>query len=526
LHLSQKREVPGQALPFSLSIIHLIIPKKFAFHSRASSSIRYNSFNIQSESPMPLFTPGRRWQPAYYSFENKPFFEKALAALERAIKGPLFGCRMCGNCLLQETAFICPMECPKGLRNGPCGGSTAEHCYVDPTRPCIWYQIYTRAEKMGRLDRLMEVFPPLDWDRVGGEQWLDLLHTYNAAGGIKSTLRNMRLPEEERNKAYEDFLYAVRQPDWWQGDALPHPALEHEPVSTLEEKLSQGKFAITAEVSPPISASSADLIKKFNLLRGYVDAVNFTDNPSATSRMSPLACSALCLQNGLEPVMQMAARDYNRMGIQSTVLGAAALGIRNILCLTGDHSRLGPQPHSRMDIWDVDSIQLIWLLRRMRDEGRFLDSRQIQAAPPIFIGAASSPYASEFRFQAARETKKINAGAQFFQTNVIYDVPSFKEYLECLDKNGQLGRVFILAGITPIRSLKAAQMMSQVPGVVIPKHIFSRLESAADPKEEGIQIALETIDQVKSLPGINGIHFMAIGWESIVPRLITESGIH
>ncbi len=474
---------------------------------------------------MPLFTPGRRWQPAYYSFENKPFYEKALAALERAIKGPLFGCRMCGNCLLQETAFICPMECPKGLRNGPCGGSTAEFCYVDPSRPCIWYKIYERAEKMGRSERLLEIFPPLDWDKVGSDQWMDLIKRYNAAGGIPSTFKNLSKPAEERKRAYEDFLYEIRQPDWWQGDAKPHPALEHAPVSKLEEKLLNGQFVVTAEVAPPISASSTDLVKKFDLLRDYIDAVNFTDNPSATSRMSPLAASVLCLQNGLEPVMQIAARDYNRMGIQSTVLGASALGIRNILCLTGDHSRLGPHPHSRMDIWDIDSIQLIWLLRRMRDEGHFLDNRKIDPTPPVFIGAASSPYASTFRYQAARETKKVNAGAQFFQTNLIYDVPAFKEYLANLESAGLLGKVFVLAGIAPIRSLKAAQMMNQVPGVVIPDSVMRRMEKAADPKEEGIHIALEIIEQVKSLPGIHGVHFMAVGWESIVPRLIKDSGL-
>ena len=376
---------------------------------------------------MPLFTPGRRWQPAYYSFENKPFYEKALAALERAIKGPLFGCRMCGNCLLQETAFICPMECPKGLRNGPCGGSTAEFCYVDPSRPCIWYKIYERAEKMGRSERLLEIFPPLDWDKVGSDQWMDLIKQYNAAGGIPSTIKNLSKPAEERKRAYEDFLYEIRQPDWWQGDAKPHPAPEHTPVSKLEEKLISGQFVVTAEVAPPISASSTDLVKKFDLLRDYIDAVNFTDNPSATSRMSPLAASVLCLQNGLEPVMQIAARDYNRMGIQSTVLGASALGIRNILCLTGDHSRLGPHPHSRMDIWDIDSIQLIWLLRRMRDEGHFLDNRKIRPNPAGIHWRSQFTIRIDFpRFQAARETKKVNAGAQFFQTNLIYDVPAFK----------------------------------------------------------------------------------------------------
>ncbi len=158
-----------------------------------------------------------------------------------------------------------------------------------------------------------------------------------------------------QKKNYEQFLYQLRQPDWWLGDALPHPAPLHKPVSSLEQKLVAGDFVITAEVAPPLAASSAELVNKFNKLRGLSnDAVNFTDNPFATSRMSPLAASILCLQNGLEPVMQIASRDYNRMGVQSTVLGASALGVRNILCLTGDHSSQGPHPHSRMDIWDID----------------------------------------------------------------------------------------------------------------------------------------------------------------------------
>jgi methylenetetrahydrofolate reductase (NADPH) len=474
---------------------------------------------------MPGFTPGRRWQPAYYPFHKSTFPHRVMEALERTVKGVLFGCRMCGNCLLQETAFICPMECPKGIRNGPCGGSTPEHCYVDPSRPCIWYKIYARAEKMGRQERLLEVFPPLDWDAVGRDQWFSMFEHLKANGGVKFVLDMLKQPAGERKQTYARFLYDYRQPAWWQGDAGAHPSTRTEPASGLQEKLAQGRFVVTAEVSPPISAAPDDLVKKFNLLRDYVDAVNFTDNPSATSRMSPIACSALCLQNGLEPVMQIAARDYNRMGVQSTVLGASALGVRNILCLSGDHSRLGPEPHSRMDIWDIDSIQLIWMLRRMRDEGHFLDEREIKVSPPVFIGAAASPNSSTVSIQVARETKKINAGAQFFQTNLIYDVERFEQYLAGLDKDGLLSRVHILAGAAPIRSVKAAQMMNQVPGIVIPERIIKRLENAADPKEEGIQVALEIIERVKNLPGVRGIHFMAVGWESIVPRLAQESGL-
>ncbi len=321
------------------------------------------------------------------------------------------------------------------------------------------------------------------------------------------------------------FFTEIRQPVWWSGDDQPHPAPDHEPVSLLEKKLVSGEFAITVEVSPPLSNSPDEVIKKVDMLRPYVDAANFTDNPSATPRMSSLACSLICLQHGLEPVLQVAARDRTRMSVQAEVLGASALGIKNILCLTGDHSRMGPSPHGRMDIWDIDSIQMLWILRKMRDEGRFLDSRELKSSPELFLGAAGSPFASEIRFQAIREQKKANAGAQFFQTNLIYDVDHFRRYMEALQAHGVPDRAYILAGVAPIRSAKAACYMKQIPGIHIPQAIIDRLENAADPKEEGVQIALEIIDGVRKIPGVSGIHFMSVTWESIVPRLIQESGL-
>ena len=474
---------------------------------------------------MPGFTPGRRWQAAYKPFKKSSFSDQVEETLERTIKGLLFGCRMCGNCLLQETAFICPMECPKGLRNGPCGGSTPEHCYVDETRPCIWYRIYDRAEKMGRLDRLMEVLPPLDWDKVGTSAFRDLRIHLKESGGLNALWRGWTSTPERRKEKWERFFYEVRQPDWWQGDALPHPAPPHAPVSHLEDILAQGKFAITAEIAPPISANREDLEKKIVMLKDWIDAANFTDNPSATPRMSSLACSLVALENGVEPVMQIAARDRTRMGLQGEVLGASALGIRNILCLTGDHPQLGPPPHGRKDIWDLDAIQCIWIIRRMRDENQFLDCREIKCAPQAFIGAAGSPYASTPLIQAMREEKKVNAGAQFIQTNLIFDIDGFQEYLEALERRDVLQRVSLLAGISPIRSVKGAHAMNQVPGVKIPDWIIRRMENSSDAREESVQITLELIEKVKQLPGVSGVHLMAVGWESIVPRLIKESGL-
>ncbi len=473
---------------------------------------------------MPGMTPGRRFQPAYYSFRRRSAGERLLALVERQAKGLAFGCRMCGNCLLQETAFICPMECPKGLRNGPCGGSTPEGCYVDPSRPCIWHRIYERAERMGRSSRLMEVLPPLDWSRVGADTWAEVC-TRARRRGAGRALASFFGTRAARAAFWDGLFAEIRQPEWWRGDDRAHPAPPHPPASRLEEKLAAGQFVVTAEVAPPLSVAPDELIRTLQLLKSYIDAANFTDNPSATPRMSSLACSTIAVAQGVEPVMQIAARDRTRMGLQAEILGAAALGIRNVLCLTGDHSTLGPAPTGRMDIWDLDSIQMLWILRRMRDERQYLDGRPLRNPPRLFLGAAASPCASTPRIQALRELKKAHAGAQFFQSNLVYDVDAFEQYLEALDQNGTLALAPFLVGITPVRSARAAQAMALVPGVKIPSSLISRLERSRDPKEEGVQIALEILDRIKRLPGVAGAHLMAVGWELIVPRLVREAGL-
>jgi methylenetetrahydrofolate reductase (NADPH) len=481
---------------------------------------------------MPVFTPGRRWQPPFMPFKREPFGRRALASIESWTKGPLFGCRMCGNCLLQETAFICPMECPKGARNGPCGGSTSEHCYVDETRPCMWYKIYERSFAMGREEKLLEILPPLDWEKVGTETWGDVAEQIGKVGVGKFVSGLVSGDAEQRKQNWESVFEPVRQPDWWQGDALYHAPAYIEPVSELEKALKSGAFVVTAEVAPPVTTATTRLNKNIDLVKPYVAAVNFTDSPSATPRMSSWACSTLAVQRGAEPVMQIAARDRTRVGLQSEVLGAAALGVKNILCLSGDSMKMSPQPRGRMDIIDIDSIQMLWILRRMRDENKYLDGREIKFPPKYFLGAAAAPFASEPKFQALREHKKINAGAQFFQTNLVFDPDGMEVWLNELAKRNILDKVHILIGITPLKSLKMAQYMDKdVPGISIPKKLMERMESAKDgAEEEGVKIALEIIEAVKKLRssgpgGISGIHIMAVGWEEIVPRIVTEAGL-
>lgn len=476
---------------------------------------------------MPIFTPGRRWQPPFMPFKREPFGRRALATVEKAVKGPMFGCRMCGNCLLQETAFICPMECPKGERNGPCGGSTPETCYIDETRPCIWYKIYDRAYKMGREEKLLEVLPPLDWGKVGTETWGDVIDQLRKVG-VRKFLKDWTSKDAvKRKEAWESVFEPVRQPDWWQGDAKYHAPGYTEPMSQLERDLREGKFVVTAEVAPPLTVSTKKLLSNVELVKPYVSAINFTDNPSATARMSSWACSTMCVQNGAEPVMQIVARDRTRVSLQAEALGASALGVRNYLCLSGDSMRLGPNPRGRMDIIDLDSIQMLWILRRMRDEGRYLDGRAIKFPPKYFLGAAASPFASKPKYQALREEKKVNAGAQFLQTNLVYDPDGFEIWLNEIAKRNILDKVFILVGITPLKSLKVAQYMNnEVPGVFVPKRVIERMEAAGDgAEEEGVQIALELIEAIKNKQGVHGIHIMAVGWEEIVPRIVTEAGL-
>lgn len=479
---------------------------------------------------MSFFTPGRRWQPHYTPFKDEPFGLRVLEAAEIAIKGPLFGCRMCGNCLLQETAFICPMQCPKGMRNGPCGGSTPEYCYVDKSRPCIWYKIYERAFKMRREEILLEVLPPLDWEKVGGETWGDVLKQVKVVGAKKVVNGLISRERGKRIATWEGIFRPVRQPDWWQGDREYHAPKYTEPASELERRLKAGEFVVACEITPPLSVSTNKLTSNIDLVKPYVTAINFTDNASATPRMTSWACGKIAIEHGAEPVMQIAARDRTRAGLQGEILGACALGIRNVLCVTGDSPVLSPRPRGRMDINDLDSIEMLWILRRMRDEGHYLDGREIKFPPRFFLGAAASPFASNPKFQALREQKKVNAGAQFFQTNLVYDIERMETWLNELARRNILDRVYILIGITPLKSLKMTRYMTEVPGVYVPESILKRMEAAeaaGNAQEEGVQIALELARKIRGYEkqGIHGLHIMPVGWEEIVPRIVTEAGL-
>jgi len=295
--------------------------------------------------------------------------------------------------------------------------------------------------------------------------------------------------------------------------------------TNLEKILGSGGFAVTAEAGPPKGTSAAVVQRKGEILRNCCDAVNITDNQTAIVRMSSLAGSLLLKQAGVEAVMQMVVRDRNRLALQSDILGAVAMGIGNFLCLSGDHQKFGNHPTAK-GVFDIDSIQLIQMLKKMRDEKKFLCGDDISGEVPAFIGAAANPFADPFEFRVKRLAKKVKAGVDFIQTQAVYDVPKFARYMDMVCEQGLDEQVHILAGVIPIRSVGMARYMRDyVSGVSVPDEIITRLEQAEKAKDEGVKIILEIIEQLKEIPGVHGIHIMAVGWEDIVPEMVEKAGL-
>jgi 5,10-methylenetetrahydrofolate reductase len=295
--------------------------------------------------------------------------------------------------------------------------------------------------------------------------------------------------------------------------------------TNLERVLESGSFAVTAEAGPPKGTSAAVMQRKAEILRNCCDAVNVTDNQTAIVRMSSLAGSVLLKQQGVDPVMQIVCRDRNRIAIQSDVLGAVALGIGNVLCLSGDHQTFGNHPTAK-NVFDIDSIQLIAALKAMRDEKKFLCGEDIAGEVPLFIGAAANPFADPFEFRVARLAKKVKAGAEFIQTQAVYDLAKFAKWMEMAVERGLDKQTHILAGVIPIKSAGMARYMRDyVSGVTVPDAVVTRMEQAKDAKAEGLKIAVEIIEQLKEVPGIHGVHIMAVGWEDIVPEIVKQAGL-
>ena len=297
--------------------------------------------------------------------------------------------------------------------------------------------------------------------------------------------------------------------------------------SKLEKVLRSGQFAVTGECGPPRGADADVIRKKCSLLKDKADAFNITDNQTAVVRMSSIASAVIMMQEGMEPVMQMVCRDRNRIAIQSDILGGAALGIKNMLCLSGDHQKFGDHPQAK-NVFDLDSIQLINAVKTMRDEGKFISGEEIKGAPNLFIGAAANPFADPFEIRAPRLAKKVAAGVDFIQTQCIFNLKKFEEWMKQVVDMGLHEKVYILGGVTPFKSFGMARYMANnVPGMDVPEELLQRMKNTPKEKqaEEGITIAVETVKQLQSIKGIAGVHIMAIEWEEKVGEIAEKAGL-
>jgi methylenetetrahydrofolate reductase (NADPH) len=299
--------------------------------------------------------------------------------------------------------------------------------------------------------------------------------------------------------------------------------------SKLEKILAAGHYAVTSECGPPRHGAPEGIEKKGKMIADYVDAINVTDNQTAVVRQCSLACCIRLKLMGLEPVLQMVTRDRNRIAIQSDLLGATSFGIHNILCLTGDHQRFGDHP-SATNVFDMDSTRLIQTVKMMRDEGRLLGGHEMhEGKPEMFIGAAENPFADPFEIRVLRLAKKVAAGAQFIQTQCIYNMEKFKLWMKQVGEQGLFEKVAILAGLTPMKNVGMARYMkNRVPGMDVPDTIIKRLAGVPKEKQadEGINILLEQIEELKNVEGVRGFHIMAIEWEEKVPEIVERAGLY
>jgi len=302
---------------------------------------------------------------------------------------------------------------------------------------------------------------------------------------------------------------------------------EYSAGSKLEKIFRSGQKALTGECGPPRGCDVEHFRHKANFLKGYVDAVNLTDNQTAVVRFCSMAAARILLDMDLEPVMQMVTRDMNRIALQSNILGAAALGIKNLLCLTGDHQSFGDHPQAK-NVHDLDSVMLAHALKTMRDEGKMISGTELQGRPRMFIGAAANPFADPQEFRVVRMGKKINAGVQFIQTQCIYNMERFKSFMDMANDMGLTEKCYIMAGITPLKSVGMANYMKKfVPGLDVPDSYIARLKGVPKDKvaAEGIKIAVEQIHECLAMKGIAGIHLMAIEWEDHVPEIVEAAGL-
>ncbi|WP_109121098.1 methylenetetrahydrofolate reductase C-terminal domain-containing protein [Azospirillum sp. TSO22-1] len=435
-----------------------------------------------------------RWAPLLGGAVRRlgpPRAERLLLPAERAAKRFLFDCRMCGQCALSHTGMACPTNCAKGMRNGPCGGVRADGgCEVDPAMRCVWVEATAGRKRVdGRPDG--PALAPLDHRRTGRSTLVPLM----TGRPVPATAAAETPPPRERT------------------------------VHGFEQACRSGRFVVTAEVAPPDSADPAALVERAARFRGLVDALNITDGAGGNCHMSSVAAAAVLAAHGFDPVAQIACRDRNRIAVQGDILGAAALGVRNVLCLTGDHGAGGDQPEAK-PVFDLDAVSLLRVARDMRDRGVFASGRALETPPNLFLGATANPFVPPFADRAANLERKVEAGARFIQTQFCFDLHAFADFLRAVRERELHRRCALIVGVGTLGSAKALRWMAErVPGVHVPAPVIERVARVADQKAEGKRILVETIRALAEMEGVAGVHLMGHRNESVLADAIVESGL-
>jgi methylenetetrahydrofolate reductase (NADPH) len=419
--------------------------------------------------------------------------ESVLRPIERAAKGFLFDCRMCGQCVLSSTGMACPMNCAKEMRNGPCGGVRADGgCEVKTDMRCVWLEAIEGGSRIAdsRSEISAPIQPPVDHTRAGRSTWLQVI---------------LAKPEAR-------LLPAAKA-------AVLHPA------GSFEQACNSGGFVVTVEVAPPDSADPAALLARASRFKGLVDAINITDGAGGNCHMSSVAASAILAVNGLTPVYQIACRDRNRIAIQGDVLGAAALGVQNILCLTGDDVSQGDHPGAK-PVFDLDAVSLLSITRGMRDRGEYASGRKLDKAPGLFIGATANPFVPPYTDRIVNLEKKVDAGAQFIQTQFCFDLALLEDFMREVRARELHSRCKIIVGVGTLGNARALRWMAtHVPGVHVPERVLARIAASADQKEEAKRVCIETIRVIAGVEGVAGIHVMGHRNEDVLAEIIIESGL-
>ena len=422
--------------------------------------------------------------------------ERWLRPVERCLKGALFDCRMCGQCELSSTGMACPMGCAKRMRNGPCGGVRADgRCEVHPDRACTWVQATAgdAAIAPGHLPGWTRPVAALDARREGRSSWVRLFEAPAPAAPAPAAL------------------------------AAPQPAAA--PDSPLLQRQQRGEFIVTVEIAPPDSPDPDALLARARPFAGLVDAINITDGAGANCHMSSVAAAAVLRAAGFEPVCQVACRDRNRIALQGDVLGAAALGVRHVLCLTGDDVSQGDHPGAR-PVFDLDAVTLLRVLQGMSEHGRFDSGRALERPLHLLLGATANPFVPPFAERVANLERKIDAGARFIQTQFCFDLDRLRAFMDAVRARGLHRRAAIVVGVGTLSSAKALRWMADhVPGVQVPAAITDRIAAAADQRAEGQRIAVETIQALRGIDGVAGVHLMGHRNEATLARIIVEAGL-